>query len=90
MVGRLSESVADLDDGQNSSDDVGSEGTRATTRAWLQRAFPAASRAGGGQKGSTGDRCALVPHASEAAATRPSEQAPVAEPPLTLLYLSRC
>ena len=59
-VGRLHQSVADLEDGQSNADDAANEGTRATTRAWLQRAFPMTVRAGGGQNGGTGDKCASL------------------------------
>ena len=61
-VERLHQSVAELDDGTDGPDAATPRGTRATTRAWLQRAFPAAARGGGGQNGgSAGERCAFEP-----------------------------
>ena len=55
---RLHGSVKELDD----SDDpeaAASTGSRATTRAWLQRALPATARGSGGQNGGNGGgRCA--------------------------------
>ena len=58
-VDRLHRSVAELDDSDSPNAAV-SSGTRANTRAWLQRAVPGATRVSGGQNGgSASDRCAF-------------------------------